>query len=107
MSALVAIVVVSTLNVVPFNVNQVQATYVVSVAEIVLPSAAIWIFVQAISSSCFQSQVFFSASVTNLFVEFVSSMSSASSEALSKNLAMSVCVATTVVSMSITQVLEL
>jgi hypothetical protein len=36
---------------------QGPAVYVVSVAEIVLPSAAIWIFVQAISASCFQLQV--------------------------------------------------
>ena len=31
-----------------------QAVYVVSVDEIVLPSAAIWILLQAINSSCFQ-----------------------------------------------------
>ncbi len=31
-----------------------QAVYVVSVADIVFQSAAIWIFAQAINSSCFQ-----------------------------------------------------
>ena len=36
---------------------QVQAVYVVSVAEIVLPSAATCIFVPAIIVSCFQDQV--------------------------------------------------
>jgi hypothetical protein len=53
------------------------------------------------NASCFQLQVDFSLAVTNLFVEFVSSISSASSDVLSKKFAISVCVATTVVSIVI------
>lgn len=45
-------------NLTSHNVEAVAALYVVSVAEIVLQSAAIAIFVQAINSSCLASNAF-------------------------------------------------